>query len=40
MAVGDPKKVRYPIHLRSEKTGVHVQPGGAGVRFKMLSRGR
>ena len=44
MAVGDPRKVRYSIHPRSEKLGVHMQPRGAGVsagvRFKMLSRGR
>ena len=48
MAVGDPRKVRYSINPRSEKLGVHMQPRGAGVsagvsagvRFKMLSRGR
>ena len=39
MAVGDPGKVRYPIP-RSEKTGLHMQPRVAGVRFKKLSRGR
>ena len=40
MAVGDPRKERYPIHPGSEKPGVHMQPRGAGVKFKMLSRGR
>ena len=40
MAVEDPRKVRYPIHARSEKPGVDMQPRGAGVRFKMLLRGR
>ena len=40
MAVGDPGKARYPMYPRSEKPGVHMQPRGAGVRFKMLSRGR
>ena len=34
MAVGDPGKVRYPIYLTSEKPGLHMQPRGAGVRFK------
>ena len=34
MEVGDPGKVRYPIYPRSEKTGLHMQPRGAGVRFK------
>ena len=40
MAVGDPGKVRYPIYPGSEKTGLHMQPRGAGVRFKKLSCGR
>ena len=40
MAVGDAGMVRYPIHPRSEKPGVHMRPRGAGVRFKMLLRGR
>ena len=40
MAVRDPRKVRYPIHPRSEKSSVHMQPRGAEVRFKMLSPGR
>ena len=42
MAMGDPRKVRYPIHPRSEKPGVHMQPRGAGGGggVKMLSCGR
>ena len=40
MAAGEPEKVRQPIYLRSEKPGLHMQPPGAGVRLKMLSRGR
>ena len=40
MEVGDPGKVRYPIYPGSEKTGLHMQPRGAGMRFKKLSRGR
>ena len=33
------KGSRYPIYLTSEKPGLHMQPRGAWVRFKMLSRG-
>ena len=36
MEVGDPARVRYPIYPGSEKTGLHMQPGGAGVRLKKL----
>ena len=40
MVVGTPWKWGTPIHPRSEKPGVHMQTRGAGVKFKMLSRGR
>ena len=40
MEVGDPRLVRYPIYPRSEKTGLHMQPRGTGMRFKKLPRGR
>ena len=39
MVVGDPGQVRSPTYSRSEKPGLHMQPRGAGVMFKMLSRG-
>ena len=37
---GVPGIVRYPIYPRSEYPGLHMQPRGAGVKCKMLSRGR
>ena len=35
MAVGDPRKVRYPTYPWSRKAGLHMQSRGTGVRFKM-----
>ena len=37
MVVGGPEKVRYPTLLRSEKPGLHMEPQGTRVRFKMQS---